>query len=336
MNKVWPFVVLGLSTANVTLADAGDPQEGGAWLMKIAHASRHLNYSGTFVYRHGNKSETSSIVHYVNSGGGEFEKMEVLDGPAREVVRNNDQLTCYLPKSKTVIIEQRDVRQLPVLLPERMPDILENYVVRKTGTDRVAGYDCNVITIEPKDHLRYGRSFCAEVHSGLPLRSRTINDEKQAVESFAFTQLSIGGKFNRDMVKSKYASKSHNWHIDRSALNVSEKTEDTGWVLNNQPPGFKKVTEVKRSIAGRPGTVSHIVFSDGLSAISVFIESMPKERPAQTMVHQGAIHIYTRTYAGHMVTVLGEAPAATVMQIANSLELRTHAPLPNNGSHPLK
>ena len=92
--------------------------------------------------------------------------MEVLDGPAREVVRNNDQLTCYLPESKTVVIEQRDTRQFPVLLPERMPDILENYSVKKGGTDRVAGYDCQMIMLEPKDNLRYGHSFCAEVRPG--------------------------------------------------------------------------------------------------------------------------------------------------------------------------
>lgn len=322
--------------ANVALADNGNQQEGIALLMKIANASRHLNYSGTFVYQHGNMSETSDIVHYVNTAGGEFEKMEVLDGPAREVIRNNDQLTCYLPKSKTVIIEQRDARQLPVLLPERMPDILENYVVKKTGTDRVAGYDCDEILLEPKDNMRYGRSFCAEVRSGLPLRSRTINEKNEAVESFAFTRLSIGGKFNRDKVKSKYAAISRNWHIDRSALNMSEKTEDTGWVLNSRPHGFKKLTEVKRSIAGRPGAVSHIVFSDGLAAISVFIEPLAKEQPAQTLAHQGAINIYTRKYAGHRVTVLGEAPAATVMQIANSLELRTNASPPYDGGHPLK
>jgi sigma-E factor negative regulatory protein RseB len=72
--------------------------------------------------------------------------------------------------------------------------------------------------------------------------------------------------------------------------------------------------------------VAQIVFSDGLAAISVFIEPMSRERPADTTLsHQGAVNIYTRSYADRMVTVLGEAPAATVMQIANSLELRTSA-----------
>ena len=45
-------------------------------------------------------------MHFVNSAGGEFEKLETLDGPAREVIRTNDQVTCYLPDSKTVNICQ--------------------------------------------------------------------------------------------------------------------------------------------------------------------------------------------------------------------------------------
>ena len=69
--------------------------------------------------------------------------------------------------------------------------------------------------------------------------------------------------------------------------------------------------------------VSHIVYSDGLAAISVFIEPLPKTRLARSLSHQGAVNIYVRPVADHMVTVLGETPAATVMQIANSLEFRS-------------
>ncbi|MFN7085537.1 MAG: MucB/RseB C-terminal domain-containing protein [Burkholderiales bacterium] len=326
-KKNWPlFLVLGLSAAGIAVADASEPQDGLALLKKMANASRQLNYSGIFVYQHGQYSETSKIVHYVNAAGGEFEKLEVLDGSAREVVRSNDQLTYYLPKTKTVIIEQRNARQLPVPLPEPMTGIIENYAVRKTATDRVAGYDCQVVVLEPRDNMRYGHSFCAEANSGFPLRSHTINEKNETVESFAFTQLTLGGGFNRDKVKSKYADKSRNWRVDRSALNVSEKMADTGWVLGSQPPGFRKVTEIKRSIAGRSGTVSQIVFSDGLAAVSVFIEpAKERERPVQMLSHQGAVNIYTRTVADHTITVLGEAPVATVMQIANSLELRANA-----------
>ena len=326
MRAVWSVVLLGLSAANLALADSSASRDGLTWLGKMAGASNHLNYSGTFVYQHRGLSETSRIAHFVNPAGGVFERLEALDGPVREVIRSNDQVTCYLPSSKTVLIEQRNARLLPALLPESLSGITESYAVSVGHRDRVAGHECQVVGLEPKDNLRYGRQFCLEIRSGLPLRVRTVNEKNEAVESFAFTQLRIGGSFDRDKVTSKYASRSRHWRIDRSALNVTEKSVETGWVVNNQPAGFRKLMEINRSIGGRAGPVAQIVFSDGLAAISVFIEPMSRERPADTTLsHQGAVNIYTRSYADRMVTVLGEAPAATVMQIANSLELRTSA-----------
>lgn len=318
-------IALGLS-APALAADNGKPQDGVAWLQKMAKASRQLNYSGTFVYRHASRSETSRIVHFVNSAGGEFEKLETLDGPAREVIRTNDQVVCYLPESKTVLIEKRGKRRFPALLPDRMTGVSENYNVRVSGMDRVAGHDCQVIVLEPRDKLRYGRQFCADAASGLPLRARTFNEKKEPLESFAFTELTIGGSFNRDRVRSSYAAKSRDWRVDHSGFPTGEVAADTGWVLTQQPTGFRKLTELKRSIAGRNFMVSHIVYSDGLAAVSVFIEPLPKARIARSLSHQGAVNIYTRPVADHMVTVLGEAPASTVMQIANSLQYRGAVP----------
>jgi len=324
VKGAWPIVFVGLAcpllAAEPTAPAA--PQDGVALLKKMASASRRLNYSGTFVYQHAGQNETSRIVHFVNPAGGEFEKLETLDGPAREVIRTNDQVTCYLPDSKTVIIEKRNTRRFPALLPEQLSGVAENYVVSVTGTDRVAGYDCRVVVLEPKDKLRYGHQFCAEAASGLPLRARTISEKNQPLEAFAFTELRIGGNFSRDQVRSRYAAKSKDWKVDHSALAISDVPADTGWSLTRQPTGFKKLTELKRSIAGRTAMVSHIVYSDGLAAVSVFIEPLPKARPARSLSHQGAVNIYIRPVADHMVTVLGEAPAATVMQIANSLEFK--------------
>ena len=318
MISVWFFVLLGL----VAPALAAE-QDGLTWLTKMANASRRLNYSGTFVYQHGDRIETSRIVHFVNPAGGEFEKLETLDGPAREVIRTNDQVSCYLPDAKIVIVEKRSAHRFPALFPEPLVGVADNYTVVAAGRDRVAGYDCQVVELEPKDRLRYGHQFCAEARSGLPLRARTFSENKRPLESFAFTEVQLGGRFSRDQVRSRYAAKSRNWKVDHSALVLSDVPADTGWTLTRQPAGFKKLTELKRSIAGRSNVVSHIVYSDGLAAISVFIEPLPKTRLARSLSHQGAVNIYVRPVADHMVTVLGETPAATVMQIANSLEFRS-------------
>jgi sigma-E factor negative regulatory protein RseB len=322
VKAVWATVLLGLTVPAIAAAPPPPADDGVAWLTKMATAARRLNYSGVFVYHHAGRNETSRIVHFVNTAGGEFERLEAIDGPEREVIRTNDQVTCYLPGSKTVIIEKRSARRFPALLPEQLGGVADSYNVRVTGQDRVAGFDCKVVALEPKDKLRYGHQFCAETTSGLLLRARTLSEKNEPLESFVFAELKIGGAFSRDQVKSKYAGKSRDWKVDTSSLVLSDVAAETGWVLARQPAGFRKLTELKRSIAGRAGMVSQIVYSDGLAAVSVFIEPMPKAQPAQSLSHQGAVNIYVRRVSDHMVTVLGETPATTVMQIANSLEFR--------------
>lgn len=302
----------------VEAADAGETADAMAWLNKIAAASRQVNYAGTFVYQHGNQTETSRIVHFANAGG-EYEKLETLDGPPREIVRNNDNVTCYLPDTKTVVIEKRTARHFPAALPEQLSGISDNYVVKKGEHDRVAGFDCQLIALEPRDNLRYGHKFCVELATGLPLRARMYSDNHEMVESFTFTQLVIGSAVSKDMLKSRFAGKSQTWRVDRSALDQAEAHADIGWVLRNQPAGFRKLTEMRRSIAGRSVQVSHMVYSDGIAAVSVFIEPMPKSPPPVGPSYQGAVNIYVKSQADQMVTVVGETPARTVKQIAESL-----------------
>jgi len=138
--------------------------------------------------------------------------------------------------------------------------------------------------------------------------------------------LTIGGSFRRELVQSKYAliSSKQNWRVDRSALTAGD-SGDSGWVVNNQPAGFRKQMELRRSMAGKKGTVSHLVFSDGLAAVSIFIEPGAAQDRKQALRHQGGVHVYSRDISGYTVTVVGETPAETVMQFARALEPRTTA-----------
>ena len=322
--KFWLAVAVAVVAAPAWAQDSSAIGSISAleWLRKIANSSRTVSYSGTFAYQHGSRVETSRLVHYVNQAGGVFEKLETLDGPPREVVRANDHVTAYLPDARVVLVERRSTRHLPVILPERLSDLTSHYEVKKLALDRVGGFECQWVGVAPKDKLRYGRSFCAELSSGLPLRAEVINERSEVIESFGFSQLSIGGEFSRDQVTSKYEARARTqkWRVDYSALNVMEQAADTGWAVNNLPTGFRKSMEVRRTIAGRPVAMPHLVYSDGLAAISVFIEPKFREPGAHPLIRQGSVHIYQRVHGDYVVTVLGEAPAATVMQVANSME----------------
>ena len=96
----------------------------------------------------------------------------------------------------------------------------------------------------------------------------------------------------------------------------------SGWTIKPELPGFRKVTEMKRTQGGS-SEVGHVVYSDGLAAVSVFIEPMASKTtlPQPGPSRQGAINIYSRQIAGHLVTVVGEAPAESVIKIAESVAL---------------
>jgi sigma-E factor negative regulatory protein RseB len=66
--------------------------------------------------------------------------------------------------------------------------------------------------------------------------------------------------------------------------------------------------------------VIHMVFSDGLAGISVFIEKVNElDHFHSGLAGQGSVHVYNRVVADSLVTVVGEVPARTVIQVADSV-----------------
>ena len=180
-------------------ADTLEQEEALEILERIASAARQLNYVGTFVYQHADRFETSRIVHYVDSTG-EYEKLETLDGPRREVIRNNDEVLCYYPDAKVVRSEKRVARRtFPALLPERLHALTEFYRIRKGDPERIAGYDSQALILEPKDGLRYGHKLWADTDTGLLLKARMLNEGNLVVEQFTFTELRIGSGVGRGL-----------------------------------------------------------------------------------------------------------------------------------------
>ncbi len=321
------LAALLLLAANVQPAFAQNPSSSSPealnWLQKIAAAPRRYNYIGTFIYSSNGDIETSRIVHLVNEEG-EHEKSEVLDGAPREIIRNNDEMRCYLPESKTIVTEKRWLRKVfPALLPQPLsnPSSLDdNYIIKKGGQERVSDYLCQIIDLEPRDNKRYGQKLWVDQDTGLILKA-AVMDKDRVVEQFVFTQLKIGGQIDKELLKSRYAAKAAEWR-KTNLVSSTMGSGKLGWQVKDLPPGFKKVIEMKRNLSGKSTPVSHIALSDGLAAVSVFIEPVSKHAspPPEGLYHgRGAINIYTRTVSDNIVTTVGEVPPATVMQIGDSV-----------------
>jgi sigma-E factor negative regulatory protein RseB len=321
--SVWlsALFALGLS-GGVAAADALQQADALALLQKIADAARELNYAGTFVYQHGDQVETSRIVHFVD-GDNEYEKLETLDGPRREVIRNNDEVLCYYPDAKIVRSDKRVARRtFPALLPEQLSSLTESYEIRKGEPERIGGFDSQSLVLEPRDGMRYGHKFWADTNSGLLLKARMLNERHNVIEQFSFTQVVIGAGVTREMVQPSFNTRFPEWRFERFANNTISE-EESGWTVRNFPTGFRKMLEMRRTRQGNAVLVTHLVYSDGLAAVSVFIEpAATRNKVIEGLSQQGAINIFTRTVNDQVVTVLGEVPATTIMQIANSVSPR--------------
>ncbi|MEP7276750.1 MAG: MucB/RseB C-terminal domain-containing protein [Betaproteobacteria bacterium] len=312
-----PAALLALLVALPAHAD-----DATQWLARVAQAARSHNYVGTIVYQRGNRVETSRIVH-LNQGGMEYEKLSSLDGPAREVVRGRGEVRFFYPDAKFVRVEPRTFRNaFPSLSPEQQKSLKEYYDFKIVAGERVGGVAADIVVFEPKDGLRYGHRFWSDATTGLLLKARVVNERGEVVEQFAFTDIQVNAKVDKSMVEPSWPAVPPDWTIkELSAGDVA--LHETGWVVTRIPAGFTKIMEGFRKLRGRQNPVAHLVFSDGLVAISVFVEPIASApAPTGMQTAQGGLNMYSVRQDDHLVTVMGEAPGATVRQIGNSVAHR--------------
>jgi len=297
---------------------AQDPQ---AMLDRAAGAARTLSYSGTIVYQRGAEVETARIVH-INDAGDELEKLVNLDGPAREVIRNKGEVRCYYPDAKLVRVEPRTFRNaFPSLSPKQLESLGKYYTIKKGGTGRVAGLEAQSWQFVPRDGLRYGHEFWTDPASGMLLKARTINEGGEIVEQFAFSDVTLGIKADRDAARPTWAAMPQGW-MEKQTKIGGGVIDDTGWNVTRMPPGFARIMEGRRRVRDKDGGLAQIVLSDGLVAVSVFIEARGGMQRNTGRARVGGINTYSVRQDDYMITALGEAPAEAVRLIATSVTRR--------------
>ncbi|MEO8333175.1 MAG: MucB/RseB C-terminal domain-containing protein [Gallionella sp.] len=298
------------------------------WLKIVAFAGHQTDYSGVFVYQYDNRVETSRITHLAEADS-EYEKIESLDGPKREIIRHHGQVWSYINHQMVQVDSHQGRGRFPSLLSGQLSSLSENYQAKKAGIERVAGYDAQIILFRPKDNLRYTHKIWVHTDSGLLLKAAVLGDKNQVVEQYAFTQLQIGGKIDHSWLK-KPTTPSPGQDASAGmpgpalpgpaeAVSGGSHT-NSGWVADALPEGFKKTMEIQRPMRGKHAPVTQMVFSDGFSAISIFIEPDDgDEDDVDGLSSRGAVNLYHKVLDRHLITVVGEVPPRTVMQVFDSV-----------------
>ena len=292
-------------------------------LQKAAIAARALSYEGIFVYQNGQQTKSVQITHYFN-GQGEFARNVVLDGQPREVFSQGHDLVIFNPKDEKVIIEKRRGQNMfPGILPSNLDSIKKNYSLRTGQPERVAGRSAQMFFLHPNDSLRYSYKFWIDTEYGLLLKSEMVNSRNEVLEHIGFTQVALMNTVDLDWFQPKIDSNKSYVMEDEVATTIEGDGSSVDWTIKDLPAGYRKVDQMKRLVHGKPLPVTHMIFSDGLASVSLFIEptakNASKSAPKTTHSVIGNASFYTSSNERYVVTAVGEVPEATVAQIANAV-----------------
>ncbi|MBV6271421.1 MucB/RseB C-terminal domain-containing protein [Alcaligenaceae bacterium CGII-47] len=298
---------------------SAEPADQTMVLLKAAQeAAQHLDYSGVYTYQQGTSMQSSRIVHVVD-GMGERERLEALDGEPREHLKQNGIVQCLLPRQKLILIEPHRSDRFPGVLLGAGEQIPRHYRFHREPTlHRVAGRECSMTELQARDDLRYGYRYCIDTQTHLILQAQTLDAHGQVIDQVVFNSLAVGKGTTHEGLKSRWDTR--DWRILEPAIEPVDLLA-RGWRIT-YPEGFVPLAEISRLI--RPEhKAEQLVLSDGLAAISVFIETFDPERDQtvkQGAMSQGAMNIYRRRVAAYWLTAIGEVPAQTVRDVAEAVE----------------
>jgi len=311
------FIFLSLLTV---IAVAAPEKSAREWLKSMSVAVKTLNYEGVFIYIHGKHLESMKIIHQADERG-ERERLLSLNGSAREIIRDNDRLTCILPDNKAVVVEKSRPRKYISEALLRIDHKLEkHYKLAVVGNDRVAGKAVKVIAIIPRDKFRYGHRLWLDKKTGMLLRSDVVNEKGVAVEQFMFTHIKFMKKVSDASLKPATSGVGYKWYRPSKKDQNADRKKERQWKVTGMPAGFKQSMYAEHGLPTSRMPVDHFVLSDGLSSVSVYVEKIgDKRKLLRGTSSMGAVNAFGLIVKGYQITVVGEVPKATVMLIGHSV-----------------
>jgi sigma-E factor negative regulatory protein RseB len=288
------------------------------FLSRVQAAARTLDYAGVYIYQQGADIQSTRLVHVVD-GTGERERLEVLDGDPRECLRQNDTERCLQPERKIVVVQPARSDHFPGLLLGDGRAVEQHYEWKTSPRAyRVAGRACAVSELLARDHLRYSYRICTDLKTHLLLKSQTLDARNRLVDQIAFGSIRMGSEVPAGALDSRWDT--HDWKQETESGTPTD-LRARGWRFP-LPAGFAPVAQLSRKIGPDHG-VDQVVLSDGLAAISIFVETFDPKRDQnvkQGGMRQGALNIYRLRLASYWLTAVGEVPAQTVRDVARAVQ----------------
>lgn len=293
-------------------------------LMRMQTAAQKINYQGTLVYVQEGQVQSMRVVHKVDQSG-ESERLINLNGAAREIVRKNDVVTCYMPDRKTVSVgrqHQFKGNLLSQLAENDFGRLQDYYSFDLETVERIAGQNAHRILIKPKDAARYGYRLWVDEVNAILLKSDLLSEQGEMLEQTMFADINIGADIPDAMLAPESRSDDFTW-FEHEPVDAEKKQINSQWTIVDLPQGFTVTTRFQQQMPNSKEPTEHWVVSDGLASVSIYIEQIPDGQSAfEGASPVGATNIFGVMNDAHQITVIGEVPASTVESLAQGMALK--------------
>jgi sigma-E factor negative regulatory protein RseB len=323
----------GLATAlvllwSVTASEAGavpslkrsDP-DALRLLRNAAAAARSTPYEGTqFITTWSGSAATTSLVGVAHSPG---------QGTYIQVRR-----TTADPGGTTYESDSDDSRAgLTGFTPKMLDLMARNYVIVHASEESVAGRPTRVVEAHRSDGSAAGR-FWIDRDTGLMLRRDLIDGQGRAVNITGFFDIRIAEPRPQARVVQTFATL---WGHELTATDLGF-LRNGDWTVPRALPGRLELYEARqaqgeaaRPSGGESSGAVHLAYSDGLSAVSVFVQrgSLDERLVAgwrearingRTVYEHNALQRWAVWASdGYVYTVLADAPQGTADAVVAAL-----------------
>lgn len=308
--KIIPLIIVCLFSLSVQAESIDD------LLDKMMLSMKMNNYQGTLVIRQKDKLQALHVKHGMNDNG-VWESIESLSGEARQVIRQDNRLTTIFPERKLITVSHDDAFTMRHQLPKNRSVLKKYYHLNLLGKDRVAKKVAYVLSVEPKDKFRYGYRYWLDEDTGLLLKCDLLDQSGQVIEQLIFSDLRVlaTSPQSRDFLDKAKDYQVIDLDKDKQKKHISS------WQAQSLPSGFMlSKVQIKAANQGKD-QVLHLIYSDGMSSVSVFVEKhMQEEKAFDGASNMGAINAYGLHLNNYHITAIGEVPPATVHMIAGSMQ----------------
>ena len=320
---IWACLLGSFLSIPVSADEQSDFLQAVERLNQMSMAMSQMTYQGTFVYVQGALVETMRVTHVVDENG-VTERLVAETGQQRELWRDASGVQWVSKDSRAVLHDPAFSRSyFPEVNAGAIEQARDFYELRLGGLEPIAGRLGRRLEVRPQDQYRYGYSLWLEEPSSLLLRWEIYETPSRPLARLMFTDIRIGQEVDHGELDASGAMEGYKTEASRLPQKQVVTRAKPQWAPSQLPPGFRLTTH-RRQDKRAKDLFLHLVYSDGIATVSVYVEPANTGQPQQEGTSRlGTTHAFSRQDNGVQITVVGDVPAVTVQEIGMSVARNT-------------